>query len=70
MPPPEKGFEETRRLVDLQLYVLHLIALQLDVKRAFALDPGQRVNLIVRGLLLGSRRSLSSLPCGTARPRH
>jgi hypothetical protein len=40
VPAAEKGFEKARRLVDLQLYILNLIALEFDVESAFALDSG------------------------------
>src|SRR5450631_26867 len=40
VPASEKGLEKARRFVDLQLYLLNLIALELDVKSAFALDSG------------------------------
>ena len=45
MPATEKGLEESGRFVDLQLYVLDLIAFEFDVKGSFSLDAGQRFNL-------------------------
>ena len=43
--PAQEGLEEAGRLIDAQLHVGHAIAVDADVHRALALDPGQGVNL-------------------------
>jgi hypothetical protein len=43
--PAQEGFEEARRLEQLQLDVGDLVELELDEERSFALDPGEVVDL-------------------------
>ena len=43
--PAQKGLEEARRLVDLELHVEHAPAADLDEQAALALDAGQRADL-------------------------
>lgn len=40
----QEGFEKPRRLVDVELDTLECVALEGDVERAFAFDPGERAD--------------------------
>ena len=44
VPPAQKGFEQSGRLVDLQFDIRDAVALELDVEGAFALYAGQGVD--------------------------
>ena len=75
----QERLEEPRRLVDAQLYVVHLAVVDLDVHRALALDARDRVDFegAVRGAAVGHGSRLVRLgrdarrrPLGTgASPR-
>ncbi|MCR6630645.1 MAG: hypothetical protein NVV74_11675 [Magnetospirillum sp.] len=58
----EEGLEETRRLEDAEMQLLHLAVADLDRQRALALDAGQGLDLDGAGVSHGGRP-----PCGTRR---
>ena len=45
LPPAQEGFEEPRRLVDLQIRPLHLAVLDDDPQRALAFDARERADV-------------------------
>ena len=65
MPPAQEGFEQPRRLKDLELHVLHLVALELDRDSRLAFHAREVVHLYaaaVAGCRLGAHDFSHSSP--------